>query len=48
MQHRMVVIDCRLRNCRKSKKLRMDPKIKWWRLKDTELRAIFKERVLEA
>ena len=48
VQHRMVVIDCRLRNCRKSKKPRMDPKIKWWRLKDSELRAIFQERVLEA
>ena len=45
-QHRMVLIDCRLRNCKKSKKLRMEPKIKWWRLKDTELRAVFKERVL--
>ena len=47
-QHRMVVIDCLLRNCRKSKKAKMDPKIKWWKLKDTELRVLFKERVLEA
>ena len=26
----------------------MDPKIKWWKLKNTELRTMFKERVLEA
>ncbi|XP_068245354.1 craniofacial development protein 2-like [Palaemon carinicauda] len=47
-QHRLVVIDCRLRNCRRSKKMRMDSKIKWWKLKDEELRVLFKERVLEA
>ena len=47
-QHRMVVIDCRLRNCRKSRTPKMDPKIKWWKLKNTELRTMFKERVLEA
>ncbi|XP_068240031.1 uncharacterized protein [Palaemon carinicauda] len=47
-QHRSVVIDCRLRNCRRSKKKRMDPKIKWWKLKGEELRVLFKERVLEA
>ncbi|XP_068237110.1 uncharacterized protein [Palaemon carinicauda] len=26
----------------------MDPKIKWWKLKEEELRVLFKERVLEA
>ncbi|XP_068243791.1 uncharacterized protein [Palaemon carinicauda] len=25
----------------------MDPKIKWWKLKEDELRVLFKERVLE-
>ncbi|XP_068246516.1 uncharacterized protein [Palaemon carinicauda] len=48
VQQRLVVIDCRLRNCRRSKKTRMDPKIKWWKLKKEELRVWFKERVLEA
>ncbi|XP_068213433.1 uncharacterized protein [Palaemon carinicauda] len=47
-QHRLVVIDCRLKNCRRSKKTRMDPMIKWWKLKDSELRVLFIERVLEA
>ncbi|XP_068234155.1 uncharacterized protein [Palaemon carinicauda] len=46
VQHRLVVIDCRLRSCR-SKKTRMDPKIKWWKLKEEELRVLFKERVLK-
>ena len=46
-QHRMVVIDCKLRNCRKSKNVRAEPKIKWWRLKDGELKTRFKERLLE-
>ncbi|XP_068201204.1 uncharacterized protein [Palaemon carinicauda] len=36
-QHRLVAIDCRLRNCRRSKKTRMDPKIKWWKLRDEKL-----------
>ncbi|XP_068211719.1 uncharacterized protein [Palaemon carinicauda] len=26
----------------------MDPKIKWWKLKEVKLRVLFKERVLEA
>ncbi|XP_068247906.1 uncharacterized protein [Palaemon carinicauda] len=26
----------------------MDPKIKWWKLKEEELRVLFKKRVLEA
>ncbi|XP_068200663.1 uncharacterized protein [Palaemon carinicauda] len=47
-QHRLVIIDCRLKNCRRSIKMRMDPKIKWWKLKEEELRALFKERLLEA
>ncbi|XP_068245557.1 uncharacterized protein [Palaemon carinicauda] len=47
-QHRLVVIDCRLRNCRKSKTTRMDPKIKRWKLKEAELRVLFMKRVLEA
>ncbi|XP_068233583.1 uncharacterized protein [Palaemon carinicauda] len=46
-QHRLVVINRRLRNC-KSKKTRMAPKIKWWKLKEAEMRVLFKERVLEA
>ncbi|XP_068229599.1 craniofacial development protein 2-like [Palaemon carinicauda] len=45
---RLVVIDCRLRNCRRSKKSRMNLRIKWRKLKEAELRALFKERVLEA
>ncbi|XP_068241092.1 uncharacterized protein [Palaemon carinicauda] len=47
-KHRLVVIDCILRNCRRSKKTRMDPKIKRWKLKEAELRVLFKGRVLEA
>ncbi|XP_068214778.1 uncharacterized protein [Palaemon carinicauda] len=46
-KHRLVVIDCRLRNCKRSKKTIIDAKIKWWKLKDEELRGLFKERVLE-
>ncbi|XP_068240052.1 uncharacterized protein [Palaemon carinicauda] len=45
---RLLVIDCRLMNCRRSKKTRMDPKINWWKLKEEELRVFFRERVLEA
>ncbi|XP_068241087.1 uncharacterized protein [Palaemon carinicauda] len=41
-QHGLVVIVCILRNCR-SKKTRMDPKIKQWKLKEAELRVLFKE-----
>ncbi|XP_068205284.1 craniofacial development protein 2-like [Palaemon carinicauda] len=48
VQHRLVVIDCRVRNYRRSKKTIIDPKIKWWKLKEEELRVLFKERVLEA
>ena len=47
-QHRMVVMDCKLKNCAKTKKSQIEPKIKWWRLKDTEIRRRFKEAVLEA
>ncbi|XP_068247995.1 uncharacterized protein [Palaemon carinicauda] len=46
-QQSLVVIDCRLRNCMRRKKKRMDPKIKWWKLKEEELRVLFKEIVLE-
>ena len=46
-QHKVVVIDLEFRAVKKGRPERGAPKIKWWRLKDENLKREFKERVLE-
>ena len=45
-QHRLIVIDYEMKEERKGRKKRAS-KIKWWRLKDEQLKAEFKNKVLD-
>ena len=44
-QHRLVILDCKVK-CAKRRKLQSIPKIKWWKLKEEDLKMQFKERVI--
>ena len=46
-QHRLVVSDVLIRRVAQGKKM-VQPKIKWWRLKDQEIRERFKQAVLNS
>lgn len=45
-QHKIVVTDWEFRAVKKKRPQRGAPRIKWWRLKDDNLKSEFKERVL--
>ncbi|XP_063595885.1 uncharacterized protein LOC134772741 [Penaeus indicus] len=44
-QHRIVVLDCEVKNTKRGKQLSI-PKIKWWKLKEEHLKVDFKEKVM--
>ena len=46
-QHTLVVADLEFEGRKKGNKRTIEPKIKWWRLKDVELKHEFRAKVLE-
>ena len=46
-QHRLLVMDCEIQRGKKRKPEQATPRIKWWRLKEDDLKVQFREKVLD-